>query len=105
MKRSTHLSRFLWVLAAGLLLLSPVMTANVSAQAWGLPEMSAETKACVDCHKDEEPPTLAELIHIAHYDESHRNGFVQKYDGDCLHCHGMDDDKGESFVKSGEKNW
>lgn len=60
---------------------------------------------CVECHNDDEPPALGELIHVVHYDESHRNGFVQDFGGDCLHCHAMDADKGESQLKDGEKNW
>ena len=57
---------------------------------------------CGECHNAEEPPPLGQLIHVVHYDERQRNGFVQDYGGDCLHCHAMNADEGESFVKSRE---
>lgn len=61
---------------------------------------------CKDCHSaDEDYTPLSELAHMVHYEKPGENDFVQKYGGNCLHCHALDVKTGIITVKSGPKNW
>lgn len=61
---------------------------------------------CKDCHSaDGDFTPLSELAHLLHYENPGENQFVQKYGGNCLHCHALDAKTGVITVKSGPKNW
>jgi hypothetical protein len=61
---------------------------------------------CAECHSEAGGDTpLSEFAHFVHFDKPATNDFVQKYGGDCLHCHTLDAKTGVITVKSGPKNW
>jgi mono/diheme cytochrome c family protein len=61
---------------------------------------------CRECHSaDGDYTPLSELAHLAHYENPGENAFIQKYGGNCLHCHTLDAKTGVVSVKSGPKNW
>jgi hypothetical protein len=61
---------------------------------------------CKECHSaDADYTPLSELAHMVHYENPGENDFVQKYGGNCLHCHALDAKTGIITVKSGPKNW
>lgn len=61
---------------------------------------------CNECHSaDGDYTPLGELSHMVHYENPGENDFVQKFGGNCLHCHALDAKTGVIKVKSGPKNW
>jgi len=62
------------------------------AQTWGLPEMSAETKACVDCHKLENPAIYSQWGSSKHY-----RGNVG-----CYECHMAKEGEDDAFKHEGQ---
>ena len=59
---------------------------------------------CLSCHEEDEDPTFAQTIHMAHWGEGD-NAFVRSFGGDCRHCHAMEASTGEVELKQGPQNW
>ena len=64
---------------------------RAAAQAWGLPEMSEETKVCVDCHKVENTSIYQQWGGSKHY-RAHVG---------CYECHGAKEDEPDAFNHEG----
>lgn len=60
---------------------------------------------CAACHEKIGEPSFATLIHTAHFAPADGNVFLQRFGGDCRHCHAMDGATGTTSVKEGERNW
>jgi hypothetical protein len=60
---------------------------------------------CLQCHESLDDPSFSSLIHVAHFDKAESNVFVQRFGGDCRHCHVMDGSTGTVTLKTGERNW
>jgi len=60
---------------------------------------------CLACHKSLGDPPFSSLIHLAHFARPDTNVFVERFGGDCRHCHVMDDSTGFAGLKKGERNW
>ena len=75
------------------LLLSSVggLASEVRAQAWGLPAMSPETKACVDCHKTENTPIFQQWGNSKHY----------RANVGCYECHMAQEGEPDAFLHEG----
>ena len=66
--RSRSAIHITWGLISAALFSAVCGSAPVArAQAWGLPTMSAETKACVECHKTENAPIYQQWGNSKHY--------------------------------------
>lgn len=59
---------------------------------------------CLGCHKSLGDPPFSSLIHLAHFARPDTNVFVERFGGDCRHCHVMDDSTGFAGLKRGERN-
>ncbi len=75
------------------LLLSSVcgFATEVRAQAWGLPAMSPETKACVECHKVENTPIFQQWGNSKHY----------RANVGCYECHMAQEGEPDAFQHEG----
>ncbi len=62
------------------------------AQAWGLPEMSKETKACVDCHKLENTPIYQQWGDSKHF----------RANVGCYECHMAKEGESDAFQHEGQ---
>jgi hypothetical protein len=62
------------------------------AQAWGLPTMSAETKACVECHKTENTPIYQQWGNSKHY----------RANVGCYECHMAEQGDPDAFQHEGQ---
>lgn len=60
---------------------------------------------CIACHGKIDDPSFSSLIHMAHFDGPDANVFLQRFGGDCRHCHVMDGATGTAGVKEGKRNW
>lgn len=61
---------------------------------------------CLRCHKPAaKKPTFGEMVHKQHFGRGAASVFVQKFAGDCAHCHDMNQTTGKVTNKSGAKNW
>jgi len=60
---------------------------------------------CAGCHEKVDEPSFSSLIHKAHFDPAEGNIFLQRFGGDCRHCHAMDGATGTASVKEGSRNW
>ena len=67
MKRHLSIDVQVCAIAAGILALLLGAATDARAQAFGLPAMSEETKACVDCHKQENAPIYQQWGNSKHY--------------------------------------
>ena len=65
---------------------------SVYAQAWGLPEMSRETKACVDCHKLENAGIYQQWGNSKHY----------RANVGCYECHVAQEGEPDAFNHEGQ---
>ncbi len=65
--------------------------AAAHAQAWGLPEMSKETKACVDCHKKLNAPIYQQWGNSKHY----------RANVGCFECHMAQEGEVDAFQHEG----
>jgi hydroxylamine dehydrogenase len=65
--------------------------ARVQAQAWGLPELSKETKACVDCHRLENTPIYQQWGNSKHY----------RANIGCYECHMAKEGETDAFNHEG----
>jgi hydroxylamine dehydrogenase len=91
MKRHLLIQLKFWATAAGILALLLVATPHVYGQAFGLPEMSAETKACVECHKVENTPIYQQWGNSKHY----------RANVGCYECHMADKSDVDAFNHEG----
>lgn len=73
----------------GFLCLAPSVA---DAQAWGLPEMSAETKACVECHKTESPGIYQQWGTSKHY----------RANVGCYECHAAQEGETDAYRHEGQ---
>jgi cytochrome c553 len=73
---------------AGTLALTP----EARAQAWGLPTMSEQTRACIDCHKAENTGVYQQWGSSKHYRAS----------VGCYECHGAAEGEPDAFLHEGE---
>ena len=71
----------------GVLLLAPCAL----AQAWGLPEMSPQTRACAECHKAENPAIYQQWGNSKHY-RAHVG---------CYECHAAQEGELDAFQHEG----
>ncbi len=81
-----------WPLIAALLMAALAPAAAVRAQAWGLPEMSPETKACVDCHKVENAGIYQQWGNSKHY----------RANVGCFECHMAEEGEPDAFKHEGQ---
>ncbi|MBN2560473.1 MAG: hydroxylamine oxidoreductase [Phycisphaerae bacterium] len=67
-------------------------TSVAFAQAWGLPEMSPETKACVECHKLENTPIYQQWGNSKHF----------RANVGCYECHAAKEGEVDAFKHEGQ---
>jgi hypothetical protein len=60
---------------------------------------------CLQCHKSLDDPPFSTLVHLAHFSSPDTNVFIERFGGDCRHCHVMDPATGLAGVKTGQRNW
>ena len=65
---------------------------NALAQAWGLPAMSAESKACVECHKSENLAIYQQWGNSKHY----------RANVGCFECHMAREGEPDAFLHEGQ---
>ena len=63
-----------------------------SLSAWGLPEMSPETKACVECHKTENMPIYQQWGNSKHF----------RANVGCYECHAAKEGEVDAFKHEGQ---
>ena len=68
------------------------VTSLVKAQAWGLPEMSKETAACVECHKSENAGIYQQWGNSKHY----------RANVGCFECHMAAEGEPDAFKHEGQ---
>jgi cytochrome c553 len=81
---SVRTSAFL-IVALGLI--SPAI-----GQTWGLNELSKESKACIDCHKNEDPSIYQQWGSSKHF-----RGNIG-----CFECHSAKEDDGDAYKHEGQ---
>ena len=81
----------LFLATACALLLSCVSVPPAAAQTWGLPEMSTETKACVECHKTENAGIYQHWGSSKHF----------RANVGCFECHAAQEDEPDAFQHEG----
>lgn len=91
MRRSMMIPRKTWLLA-GLCVFALAPARGALAQAWGLPEMSAETKACIECHKIENAPIYQQWGASKHY----------RANVGCYECHAAAEGEPDAFQHEGQ---
>ena len=91
MKRDFPIQVKVWAIAAGILALMLTAAGDVHAQAFGLPAMSAQTKACVDCHKLENAPIYQQWGTSKHY----------RANVGCYECHAAAEKEVDAFNHEG----
>ena len=62
------------------------------AQAWGLPELSKQTKACVECHMAENAPIYQQWGNSKHY----------RANVGCFECHNAQEGDPDAFQHEGQ---
>lgn len=60
---------------------------------------------CLECHKSLDDPPFSTLVHLAHFSRPDTNVFLERFGGDCRHCHLMDTSTGRANLKTGQRNW
>lgn len=85
------MNRFAILSAAGIALLSGFLFTGW-AQTWGLTEMSAKSKACIDCHKKENPAIYQQWGSSKHY----------RANIGCYECHAAAAGDSDAFKHEGE---
>jgi hypothetical protein len=80
-----------WTIVAGSFALTLLVAPRVHAQAFGLPAMSAETKACVECHKLENTPIYQQWGNSKHY----------RANVGCYECHAAAQGEPDAFNHEG----
>jgi hypothetical protein len=60
---------------------------------------------CLQCHKSLDDPPFSTLVHLAHFSSPDTSVFIERFGGDCRHCHVMDPATGLAGVKTGQRNW
>ncbi|MGI6037523.1 MAG: hypothetical protein ACOYD6_04770 [Limnochordia bacterium] len=58
--------------------------------------------SCAPCHGPDASLPLAVFSHRDHY-QGDDNVFITRYEGECLHCHSLDREKGMIEIKSGQE--
>ncbi len=81
-----------WTLRAVCLVAAFVTAGPLRAQTWGLPEMSAETKACIECHKLENAGIYQQWGNSKHY----------RANVGCFECHMAKEGEPDAFVHEGQ---
>lgn len=69
-----------------------ICASSALAQTWGLPEMSAETKACVECHKIENASIYQQWGNSKHY----------RANVGCFECHRAEEGEPDAFQHEGQ---
>ncbi|MFC1706771.1 hypothetical protein ACFL59_08115 [Planctomycetota bacterium] len=61
-----------------------------------LSNMESIPKDCLKCHGADsaEAPPFARLVHVVHLAGGQRNYFLMAYQGQCTHCHKLDQKTG-----------
>lgn len=59
--------------------------------------------ACLDCHGTDsrKAPPFTRLVHLVHLVGGEQNVFVKAFNGDCTHCHKLDEQTGQWRLPSG----
>ncbi len=60
---------------------------------------------CIACHEKKSDTKFSVLIHQAHFGSPDKNIFIERFGGDCRHCHAVDGGTGEAALKQGDANW
>ncbi len=92
MNRRTAINTSVCLIAAALLVAVFGLVPTVHAQAWGLPEMSAETAACVKCHKTENAAIYQQWGNSKHY----------RANVGCYECHMAAEGEPDAFQHEGQ---
>jgi hypothetical protein len=92
MNRRATTNTELWVLLAALSCAAFVPASAARAQAWGLPAMSKETKACVDCHKLENAAIYQQWGNSKHF----------RANVGCYECHMAKEGESDAFKHEGQ---
>ena len=79
------------VFAATLLISVCGFATPVHAQGWGLPAMSKETAACIECHKTENTPIYQQWGNSKHY----------RANVGCYECHMAREGEADAFKHEG----
>jgi formate-dependent nitrite reductase cytochrome c552 subunit len=91
MKRHLLIHVTFWAIVAGIFSLMLAAAPSARAQAFGLPAMSEETKACVECHKLENPPIYQQWGNSKHY----------RANVGCYECHAAAQGEADAFNHEG----
>ncbi|UCG32967.1 MAG: hypothetical protein JSU68_15045 [Phycisphaerales bacterium] len=89
LRNATYPRMFVLLLVATVSVLG--VARHVAAQTWGLPELSEETKACVECHKVDNAPIYQQWGGSKHYRAS----------VGCYECHGAKEGEPDAFNHEG----
>ena len=92
MKRSSVIEPHPWGAVAGFLLVALGCAPAAFAQAWGLPEMSAETKVCIQCHQAENTGIYQQWGASQHF----------RANVGCFECHGAQEGESDAFNHEGQ---
>ena len=60
---------------------------------------------CIACHDKKVETPFSVLIHQAHFGSPEKNIFIERFGGDCRHCHALNGETGEAALKQGDANW
>jgi len=60
---------------------------------------------CIACHEKKSDTKFSVLVHQAHFGSPEKNIFIERFGGDCRHCHAVDGETGEAALKQGDPNW
>lgn len=60
---------------------------------------------CLTCHEKRVETKFSVLVHQVHFGSPEKNVFIQRFGGDCRHCHAMDGETGVPALKQGDANW
>ena len=60
---------------------------------------------CIACHEKKSVTKSSVLAHQAHFGTPEKNIFIERFGGDCRHCHAVDGETGEAALKQGDANW
>ncbi len=81
-----------WGLLPAVLVMLLGAASAARGQAWGLPAMSDETKACVDCHKSLNTPIYQQWGNSKHY----------RANVGCYECHAAQETDPDAFMHEGK---
>ena len=62
-------------------------------------------KACIECHNSmsQQAPPFSQLIHQIHLSGGRENHYMSIFQGECTHCHKLNQNNGKWFMPSGRE--